>query len=125
MSSLPTDRPDRVLVGPQRPSWCYGTPGLARAQQLAALALTDPRRQQLAEHALAGYVSDVRQLSQLRDASVCHGWAGLRHATQPTTDRPQPTGTGSSAPTSSNGEAEEGWEREESVDDGFDQQGPR
>lgn len=25
--------------GPQRPSWCYGTPGLARAQQLAALAL--------------------------------------------------------------------------------------
>jgi hypothetical protein len=67
--------------GPQRPSWCYGTPGLARAQQLAALALDDPQRQRHAEQALAGCVSDDKQLAQLRDASVCHGWAGLLHAT--------------------------------------------
>jgi hypothetical protein len=65
--------------GPQRPSWCYGTPGIARAQQLAALALADPRRQRHAEHALVGCVSDDQQLAQLRDASVCHGWAGLLH----------------------------------------------
>lgn len=28
---------------PSPPSWCYGTPGLARVQQLAGLALADPR----------------------------------------------------------------------------------
>ncbi|MGW5731841.1 MULTISPECIES: lanthionine synthetase C family protein [Streptomyces] len=63
--------------GPQRPSWCYGTPGLARAQQVAALALGDPARQQRAERALAACIRDEKQLSQLTDASVCHGWAGL------------------------------------------------
>jgi len=65
------------LPGPQRPSWCYGTPGLARAQQIAALVLADPRRQRRAEEALIGCVTDDRQLSQLSDASLCHGWAGL------------------------------------------------
>lgn len=68
--------------GPQRPSWCYGTPGLARAQQLAALALADPQRQRRAEEALAGCVADDRQLSQLGDASLCHGWAGLIQTTR-------------------------------------------
>ncbi|MGH8916796.1 MAG: lanthionine synthetase C family protein [Actinomycetes bacterium] len=63
--------------GPQRPSWCYGTPGLARAQQLAALALGDPQRQRMAEGALAGCLADEEQLAQLSDASLCHGWAGL------------------------------------------------
>lgn len=65
--------------GPQRPSWCYGTPGLARSLQLAALALADTRRQRAAETALAGCVRDDSQLALLRDASVCHGWAGLVH----------------------------------------------
>lgn len=64
-------------AGPDRPSWCYGTPGLARAQQLAALALNDPTRQQHAEHALAECIADDRQLALLRDVSLCHGWAGL------------------------------------------------
>ncbi|MGH8910153.1 MAG: lanthionine synthetase LanC family protein [Egibacteraceae bacterium] len=44
--------------GPQRPSWCYGTPGLTRAQQLAALALGDRQRQRQAENALAGCITD-------------------------------------------------------------------
>jgi hypothetical protein len=68
--------------GPQRPSWCYGTPGMARAQQLAALATNDRRRQRQAENALAGCVADQQQLAQLRDASLCHGWAGLLHTTR-------------------------------------------
>ncbi len=68
-------------AGPGRPSWCYGTPGLARAQQLAALALGDPRRQRYAEHAMAGCLADERQLAQLTDASLCHGWAGLLQTT--------------------------------------------
>ncbi|WP_433264706.1 lanthionine synthetase C family protein [Actinosynnema sp. CS-041913] len=63
--------------GPQRPSWCYGTPGLARAQQLAALALGDRRRQRAAENALTACVTDDHQLALLDDASLCHGWAGL------------------------------------------------
>lgn len=68
--------------GPGRPSWCYGTPGLARAQQLAALALNDPHRQQEAEQALAGCLTDPRQLTQVVDVSLCHGWAGLAHTTR-------------------------------------------
>ncbi|ONI85772.1 hypothetical protein ALI22I_28445 [Saccharothrix sp. ALI-22-I] len=66
--------------GPQRPSWCYGTPGLARAQQLAALALGDRRRQRAAENALTACVTDNQQLALLDDASLCHGWAGLVQA---------------------------------------------
>jgi hypothetical protein len=68
-------------AGPQRPSWCYGTPGLARAQQLAALALADTQRQRRAEEALTGCVADEGQLSQLGDVSLCHGWAGLVQTT--------------------------------------------
>ncbi len=65
--------------GPQRPSWCYGTPGLARAQQLAGLALGDTRRRHFAQRALAWCVSDESQLAQLTDVSLCHGWAGVLH----------------------------------------------
>lgn len=68
----------------QRPSWCYGTPGLARAQQLAALALGDRRRQRAAEHALTACITDERQLALLDDASLCHGWAGLVHTARRT-----------------------------------------
>ncbi|RBM14153.1 lanthionine synthetase C family protein [Streptomyces sp. PT12] len=71
--------------GPGRPSWCYGTPGLARSQQIAALALGDPQRKQLAEEALLGCLDDERQLAQLTDASLCHGWAGVLHTTWRTT----------------------------------------
>jgi hypothetical protein len=62
---------------PDRPSWCYGTPGLARAQQIAALATGDSHRRRRAEQSLARCVADERQLGQLHDASLCHGWAGL------------------------------------------------
>lgn len=70
-----------VQQGPQRPSWCYGTPGMARAQQLAALALGDRRRQRDAEQALVGCITNNSQLAQLTDTSLCHGWAGLMQAT--------------------------------------------
>ncbi len=66
--------------GPPRPSWCYGTPGLARAQQLAGLALTDIERQWTAETALLGCLSDPTQLALLTDSGLCHGTAGLLHA---------------------------------------------
>ncbi|MDT0377201.1 lanthionine synthetase C family protein [Streptomyces sp. DSM 42041] len=63
--------------GPARPSWCYGTPGLARAQQLAALATGNTARQHAAEDALARCVADPRQLARITDPALCHGWAGL------------------------------------------------
>ncbi len=61
----------------RRPSWCYGTPGIARAQQLAGLALADLARQCVAERALADCLADQRQRDQVQDGSLCHGWAGL------------------------------------------------
>ncbi len=69
-------------TGPQRPSWCYGTPGIARAQQLAGIALNDAACQHRAEAALLGCITDPAQLAQLSDASLCHGWAGLVQATK-------------------------------------------
>ncbi|MCO6004750.1 lanthionine synthetase C family protein [Actinoallomurus purpureus] len=63
--------------GPARPSWCYGTPGIARAQQLAARVTGDHARQQLAEHALDRCLSDPVQLARFIDPALCHGWAGM------------------------------------------------
>jgi hypothetical protein len=68
--------------GPQRPSWCYGTPGIARALQLAGIATADTRRRQLAEHALAGCISDFAQLRRITAASLCHGSAGFHRTTR-------------------------------------------
>lgn len=63
-------------TGPGRPSWCYGTPGLARALQLAAIARHDKARQAAAENALAQCISDPAQITQLSGPGLCHGWAG-------------------------------------------------
>ncbi|MFJ6382762.1 lanthionine synthetase C family protein [Kitasatospora sp. NPDC092039] len=71
--------PDRRPLAPQRPSWCYGTAGLARAQQLAALAIGDPRLRHNAEHALAAALVDPKALAATTDLSACHGYAGLAH----------------------------------------------
>jgi lantibiotic biosynthesis protein len=64
---------------PVRPSWCYGTAGLARAQQVAALASGDTGRQRMAEDALARALTDPAQLAATTGASLCHGYAGLAH----------------------------------------------
>jgi hypothetical protein len=65
--------------GPVRPSWCYGTAGVARGQQLAALALGDADRQLAAENALVASLTDPTQLAATTDLSLCHGFAGLAH----------------------------------------------
>ncbi|MFE7190396.1 lanthionine synthetase C family protein [Kitasatospora sp. NPDC057541] len=69
----------RRPLAPQRPSWCYGTAGVARAQQIAALALDDSLLRDEAEDALAGALSDAKALSATTDLSACHGYAGLAH----------------------------------------------
>ncbi|CRK57672.1 Lanthionine biosynthesis cyclase LanC [Alloactinosynnema sp. L-07] len=66
------DRPNR-----QRPSWCYGTPGVARAQQLAGLATGDLPRQRDAATAMLGCLRDTAQLDRLTDSGLCHGVAGV------------------------------------------------
>lgn len=76
---LATGRPHQQ--GPARPSWCYGTPGIARAGQLAALAIDDQARQSFYEHALEACLSDPAQMGKLRDGSLCHGWAGVYQTT--------------------------------------------
>jgi lantibiotic biosynthesis protein len=82
-----------------RPSWCYGTAGLARAQQLAAIALGDTTRQEAAEHALGDALTDEHQLAAVADLSLCHGHTGLMHiarrvADDATTPSPAATLTG-------------------------------
>jgi hypothetical protein len=71
-----------VCPGPGRPSWCYGTPGIAWAQQLASRALSDTRRADIAEQALVGCLTDEHQLARIADAGLCHGWAGLAYIAQ-------------------------------------------
>lgn len=61
----------------QRPSWCYGTPGLARAQHLAGLATGDTARQRTAETAMLACLRDPAQLDRLGHAGLCHGTAGV------------------------------------------------
>ncbi|GAA1152613.1 lanthionine synthetase C family protein [Streptomyces hebeiensis] len=79
---------------PRRPSWCYGTAGLARAQQLAALALGDTRRQADAENALVAALTDPEQLKATTDNGLCHGFAGLAHAAARTADDAHPSTAG-------------------------------
>ncbi|MDE3721421.1 lanthionine synthetase C family protein [Nocardiopsis sp. N85] len=67
----------RTLVGPQRPSWCYGAAGVAHAQMLAADALGDHRRYATARSTLARVFTDTPLSSTALDFSLCHGLAGL------------------------------------------------
>ncbi|MFI6555226.1 lanthionine synthetase C family protein [Streptomyces griseus] len=76
---------------PRRPSWCYGTAGLARAQQLAALALGDASRQIDAESALVAALTNPEQLKATTDNGLCHGFAGLAHAAARTADDAHPS----------------------------------
>ncbi|MCX5239081.1 lanthionine synthetase C family protein [Streptomyces prunicolor] len=64
-----------------RPSWCYGVSGTARAQQLAGLALGDRARVRAAEGAILAALRDPLQQAKLPEIGLCHGMAGLLHAT--------------------------------------------
>ncbi|MGM1058955.1 lanthionine synthetase C family protein [Saccharothrix sp. Mg75] len=65
--------------GPHRPSWCYGTPGIARAQQLAAIATHDTPRRYFAETALLNCLRDSAQTSRITGPGLCHGLGGFLH----------------------------------------------
>lgn len=61
---------------PGRASWCYGTVGIARALQLAALATGDSRRHHAAEDVLVASLADT-QLDRITEPGLCHGIAGV------------------------------------------------
>ncbi|MFC8716587.1 lanthionine synthetase C family protein [Kitasatospora sp. NPDC057198] len=65
---------------PLRPSWCYGTPGIATALHHAARATGDADRARTAEAAFLDALEDPDQTHSLTDGTVCHGTAGVRLA---------------------------------------------
>ncbi|MFD8478798.1 lanthionine synthetase C family protein [Kitasatospora sp. NPDC059673] len=65
---------------PLRPSWCYGTPGIATALHHAAHAAGDTDRARTAEAAFLDALEDPNQAHSLTDDSVCHGTIGVRLA---------------------------------------------
>ncbi|MFF6956182.1 lanthionine synthetase LanC family protein [Streptomyces sp. NPDC008317] len=67
---------------PCTPSWCYGTPGLVRAQQLAAIALGDSDRKRMAERALLRCLTNPSELSRVADRGLCHGVGGVLRTVQ-------------------------------------------
>ncbi|MEU8816179.1 lanthionine synthetase C family protein [Actinoplanes sp. NPDC048796] len=75
----------QVAATPHRPSWCYGTAGTARAQQLAGLALDDAVRSRRAEAAMVTALTDPHQQAPLPEPGLCHGKAGLLQAAWRTT----------------------------------------
>jgi hypothetical protein len=86
---LDTEQPP--AAEPARQSWCYGQPGIARARQLAALALGDPVRRRAAEDAVERILTDPLRLARITDSTLCHGWAGLLMLTRAVaTDSPVP-----------------------------------
>jgi hypothetical protein len=62
---------------PQRLGWCYGTAGLARAVQLAAIATGDQALQSMAETTLITAVQAPANQAATPGLSLCHGRAGL------------------------------------------------
>lgn len=62
--------------------WCYGTPGIARAEQLAALAIGDTGRAERAERTHLACLADVRRHHRPNDLTLCHGVAGMLQASR-------------------------------------------
>lgn len=60
----------------QRPGWCYGTPGVARAVQLAGLALGREDWCEAARDAVLSELALPYAQWGVSDAGLCHGWAG-------------------------------------------------
>lgn len=60
-----------------RTGWCYGTPGVARALQLAALALKEAEWNRLAVAAVAAVCDRPDPERASGDPTLCHGLAGL------------------------------------------------
>jgi hypothetical protein len=67
--------PVESVVSP--PTWCYGAPGIARAIQLAGLAMDEPRWFEPVRSVLHTVIAWLDQDRHLRESMLCHGWSGL------------------------------------------------
>ncbi|UKD51067.1 lanthionine synthetase C family protein [Amycolatopsis sp. FU40] len=67
--------PDSIRV---QTAWCYGTPGTARAIQLAGQVLGRPELSSVAAAAMCAAVERAAA-GQPRSSNLCHGVAGLLH----------------------------------------------
>lgn len=61
----------------ERASWCYGTPGIARAIFLAGKALNDEKYKSLATKTLADLFSLPERFWMLTSPTFCHGYSSL------------------------------------------------
>jgi hypothetical protein len=68
------DPADSVPI--ERASWCYGTPGIAHAIRLAAIAIDEHPQRQWADAVLANCLTDPAHRGLFTDDTICHGWAG-------------------------------------------------
>lgn len=70
--------PDQHTPRRSRTAWCYGTPGTARAIQLAGTALERADWQTLSIDAMITALRKPMEETPA-DSSLCHGWAGVLH----------------------------------------------
>ncbi len=63
----------------QRPSWCYGAPGVSRAVQLAGLALGRAEWLGLAHRSLLPFLTAGPESWRFDEPHLCHGSGGLMH----------------------------------------------
>ncbi|MFJ6382577.1 lanthionine synthetase C family protein [Kitasatospora sp. NPDC092039] len=73
----PDGRPPAPPPVPGRSSWCYGSPGIARALWHAGEALDDERLRALAVEALTDVLRRPAAARGLCSPTFCHGVAGL------------------------------------------------
>jgi hypothetical protein len=66
-----------VDVPPARAAWCYGSPGVARALQLAGQMFGEPDWEAEAVAAIHAVLDRPRGRWGLHDGMLCHGTAGL------------------------------------------------
>ncbi|GAA5012486.1 lanthionine synthetase C family protein [Actinopolymorpha pittospori] len=79
---LPPSRgsqPDGTALAHGRATWCYGSPGVARALWLAGTALNADRYRDLAVEAMRAVLARPPDRRGITSPTFCHGTAGLLH----------------------------------------------
>ncbi|MDK1349088.1 lanthionine synthetase C family protein [Streptomyces sp. 378] len=69
----------RCDVARARTAWCYGSPGIPRALQLAGSAMGRTDWSRMAEASVSAVVDMPLGAMQAEHPSLCHGWAGIMH----------------------------------------------
>lgn len=76
---FPTCIAPGVLVRPARSAWCYGDPGTVLCLLMAARALSDGGLERTALEIAREAARRPAEHSEVMDAGLCHGAAGLGH----------------------------------------------